>query len=181
MPKIFSYLFGLSNGVFYIVKKYEVMQGDIKSCPDCYSTKFVKHGFVNGFQRYLCKRCFYKFTVPKKGKSIKQDYVIKTLQLYLEGLSNRDIDRFMGVNHVTVKNWAAKYLNKIDQIEIIANGSYFEKVDKLCSYKGGKKTVYNSGIFLTGLGNGNLVIIKSKDAASAEITAGNKNTPPPEV
>ena len=136
------------------------MDYDINSCPNCYGTKFVKHGFVNGLQRYWCKECSYKFTVPKKGKSIEQEYVIKTLQLYLEGLSNRNIDRFLGVNHVTVKNWAAKYLNKIDQIDIIYNGSYFEKVDMLCSYKGGKRIVYESGILFTGVGNENLVIIK---------------------
>jgi hypothetical protein len=39
------------------------------------------------------------FTVHKIGKKIDDYYVTKALQLYLEGLSYREIERIIGVSH----------------------------------------------------------------------------------
>jgi transposase len=35
--------------------------------------------------------------------------VIKALQLYIEGVSLREIERLIGVSHVSVMNWVKKY------------------------------------------------------------------------
>ncbi len=45
----------------------------------------------------------------KLGKQIDSYYVIKALQLYLEGISYREIERLLGVSHVSVMNWVRKY------------------------------------------------------------------------
>ena len=49
------------------------------------------------------------FTVKKLGKQIDDYYVTKALQLYLEGLSFREIERIIGVSHVTISSWIKKY------------------------------------------------------------------------
>jgi hypothetical protein len=82
---------------------------EIKICPKCNSENIVKSGIVNKKQRYFCKSCQYNFTVPKLGKSIDPYYVIKALQLYIEGISCREIERILGVSHVSVMNWVKKY------------------------------------------------------------------------
>jgi transposase-like protein len=81
----------------------------MKFCPQCQSDKIVKSGIVNDRQRYKCKSCNYFFTVNKLGKKIDQYYVTKALQLYLEGLTYREIERILGISHVSVMNWVKKY------------------------------------------------------------------------
>ena len=60
-------------------------------------------------QRFKCKQCGYHYTVAKVGKEINSYYVIKALQLYMEGVSYREIERLLGVSHVSVMNWVKKY------------------------------------------------------------------------
>ena len=80
-----------------------------KTCPNCASQQCIKSGIVNERQRYKCKKCNYYFTVEKMGKQIDSYYVNKALQLYLEGLTYREIERILGVSHVSVINWVKKY------------------------------------------------------------------------
>ncbi len=79
------------------------------ACPKCKSEKIAKSGVVKGRQRYRCKECNYFFTVLKEGKNIDPYYVIKALQLYIEGVTLREIERILGISHVTVMNWVKKY------------------------------------------------------------------------
>ncbi len=78
-------------------------------CPRCFSEEIIKSGFVKGKQRYRCKKCAYFFTVQKMGRQVDPYYVVKALQLYLEGLSYREIERLLGVSHVSVMNWVKQY------------------------------------------------------------------------
>lgn len=82
---------------------------DLDSCPNCGSAKYIKSGVIDNRQRYRCKNCNYYFTVNKLGKKIDDYYVNKALQLYLEGLTYREIERILGVSHVSVINWVKKY------------------------------------------------------------------------
>jgi transposase-like protein len=81
----------------------------IEACPNCGSDHYVKSGIINGRQRYRCKKCSYHFTVNKLGKKIDDYYVNKALQLYLEGLTYREIERILGISHVSIMNWVKKY------------------------------------------------------------------------
>lgn len=81
----------------------------LKSCPNCSSDEYVKSGVVNDKQRYKCKKCNYNFTVNKLGKKIDDYFVNKALQLYLEGLSYREIERILGISHVSILNWVKSY------------------------------------------------------------------------
>lgn len=78
-------------------------------CPKCKTQDVVKSGTAKGKQRYKCRPCNYNFTVMKEGKSIDPYYVIKALQLYIEGVTLREIERILGVSHVSVMNWIRKY------------------------------------------------------------------------
>jgi len=78
-------------------------------CPRCDAYQVVKSGIVQQRQRFKCKKCNYYFTVSKVGKQIDNYYVIKALQLHIEGVSYREIERLLGVSHVSVINWVKKY------------------------------------------------------------------------
>lgn len=79
------------------------------SCPRCNEDITTKSGVVKGRQRYSCKSCHYNFTVDKLGKQIDSYYVIKALQLYIEGVPYREIERLLGISHVSVMNWVKKW------------------------------------------------------------------------
>ena len=127
-------------------------------CPKCQNYDVVKSGVVKGRQRYNCKGCHYFFTVFKDGKNIDPYYVIKALQLYIEGLTYREIERILGISHVSVMNWVKKYNIKapenyeyrptykvLNHTELI---EYFKETDSLKS----------SGCMITELGDKFMVI-----------------------
>ena len=100
---------------YYIYGKILYMKN---ICPKCDSQKTIKSGVLNDKQRYKCKSCGYHFTVNKIGKQIDKYYVTKALQLYLEGLTYREIERVLGVSHVSVINWVKKYgLSKVENTD----------------------------------------------------------------
>ena len=76
-----------------------------EACPKCKQSNLSRAGLVRGRQRWKCSTCHYHFTVEKIGKQIDSNLVTKALQLYLEGLSYREIERILGVSHVSVSNW----------------------------------------------------------------------------
>lgn len=78
-------------------------------CPKCDSEIVVKSGVIKDRQRFKCKNCNYYFTVSKIGKQVDNHTVIKALQLYIEGISYREIERLLGISHVSVMNWVKKY------------------------------------------------------------------------
>jgi transposase-like protein len=88
---------------------------DVKSestsnnCPKCHDGRRVKAGIVQERQRYRCKNCGYHYTVQKAGKRIDDYYVTKALQLYVEGVSYREIERLLGISHVSVMNWVRAF------------------------------------------------------------------------
>lgn len=79
------------------------------ACPKCNSTEATKSGVINERQRFRCRPCGYHYTVAKVGREVDSYYVIKALQLYIEGVSYREIERLLGVSHVSVMNWVKKY------------------------------------------------------------------------
>lgn len=82
---------------------------DDKKCPKCSSFSIIKSGIIKDKQRYKCKDCAYFFTVDKIGKEIDSYFVVKALQLYLEGVSFRESERILGISHVTISNWVKRY------------------------------------------------------------------------
>ena len=94
----------------------------------------------------------------KEGKSIDPYYVIKALQLYLEGVTLREIERILGVSHVSVMNWIRKY-----NIKAPENFDYRPTYKvlthpELVSFFASKESLKASGCVITELGDKFMVI-----------------------
>ena len=127
-------------------------------CPRCDHENVVKSGIVNNKQRFKCKRCSYFFTVSKLGKRIDNYIVIKALQLYIEGVSYREIERLLGISHVSVSNWVKKYRISAPKntdyrptYSILTHSELAEKMTDVNFLKG-------SGMMLTELGDKYMMI-----------------------
>lgn len=125
----------------------------MRSCPNCQSEKNVKSGVIKGVQRYKCKDCGYYFTVNKLGKRIDSYYVNKSLQLYLEGLSYREIERLLGVSHVSVMNWVKKYNIKRPENTQYHPSYKILNHKELSEYFSSKESLKGAGVVVTELGD----------------------------
>jgi len=125
----------------------------VQSCPKCQENNIVKSGIIKDRQRYLCKKCNYYFTVNKLGKKIDDYYVTKALQLYLEGISYREIERIIGVSHVTVSNWVKAYkVKKPSQTDYHPTYKIFNHLE-LVEYLKSKQNLSGAGMIITELGD----------------------------
>ncbi len=127
-------------------------------CPNCSSEKSTKSGVIGGRQRFRCKGCGYHYTVAKKGKGIDDYYVNKALQLYLEGLSYREIERVLGVSHVSVINWVKKYrIKRPSQTKLHPNYEILS-APELTDYFANPAAIKGAGVIVTELGDKFMVI-----------------------
>ncbi len=90
------------------------MQDNHIRCPKCNSHHFVKAGFVNGRQRYLCKECGLHFTINNKGVDAETKRL--AVHLYLEGMGFRAISRITGVSDVAIAKWINPMKNGLNPI-----------------------------------------------------------------
>lgn len=125
----------------------------IDLCPNCGSDQYIKSGIVNKRQRYKCKKCNYFFSVNKIGKKIDDYYVNKSLQLYLEGLTYREIERILGISHVSIMNWVKKY-----NIKRPYNSNYHPtykilSASELGDYFQNAENIKGAGVIVTELGD----------------------------
>lgn len=125
----------------------------IDLCPNCNSDQYIKSGIINNRQRYKCKSCGYFFSVNKLGKKIDDYYVNKALQLYLEGLTYREIERILGISHVSIMNWVKKY-----NIKRPNNSNYHPtykilNASELSNYFQDTQKLSGAGVIITELGD----------------------------
>ncbi|MBF7092295.1 helix-turn-helix domain-containing protein [Flavobacterium sp. ALJ2] len=89
----------------------------------------------------------------KIGKKIDEYYVTKALQLYLEGLSFREIERIIGVSHVTISNWIKAYnIKKPLQTNYHPTYKIFNH-SELIEYLNKKQLLSGAGMIITELGD----------------------------
>ncbi len=130
---------------------------DIK-CPKCDSFQVNKSGIIKERQRYKCKSCNYFFTVDKLGKRIDSYYVTKALQLYIEGLSYREIERLLGVSHVSVMNWIKQYnINRPQNSEYHPSYKILTH-DELIVYLSERGNLIGAGSIITEVGDKYMLI-----------------------
>jgi transposase-like protein len=122
-------------------------------CPKCSGTEAVRNGIINKRQRFRCRGCGYNFTVEKAGKSISSYYVVKALQLYIEGVSYREIERLLGVSHVSVMNWVKKYGIKAPENQNYHPTYKVFNHAELAAYMSKPENVAGSGMIVTELGD----------------------------
>lgn len=123
------------------------------TCPKCQQHNVVKSGIVKERQRFRCRDCNYYFTVKKLGKQIDDYYVTKALQLYLEGLSFREIERILGISHVTVSSWIKKYnISRPPHSEFHTTYKVF-KQNELLEFMQKEENIKGSGLIITEFGD----------------------------
>lgn len=127
-------------------------------CPKCQGEEVAKSGVVGGRQRYKCKNCKYHFTVSKLGKSIDKYYVIKALQLYLEGISLREIERILGISHVSVLNWVKQYGIKAPENTAYHPTYKVFSHEELVKFMASRDQIAGTGMIITELGDKFMVI-----------------------
>jgi len=130
----------------------------IRFCPKCRSSQLTKSGVVKERQRYRCKDCGYHFTVEKEGKAIDPYYVIKALQLHIEGVSYREIERILGVSHVSVMNWVRKYRIKAPENYDYRPTYRVLSLTELIAFVSIPSNLRNSGMMITELGDKYMMI-----------------------
>jgi transposase-like protein len=126
---------------------------DVLSCPKCQNSHVVKSGIIKERQRYLCKECKYYFTVNKLGKKIDDYYVTKALQLFLEGLSYREIERIIGVSHVSISNWVKEFKIKKPPHPNYHPTYKIFKHNELVEFLKNKEQLSGAGMIITELGD----------------------------
>jgi transposase-like protein len=86
-------------------------------CPHCHSHNTRKDGYQNGKQRFECKDC---------GRIFRESYDLKgyhpqvkkiCLEMYLNGLGFRGIERVTGVHHTTIMNWVKESAEDLSEDE----------------------------------------------------------------
>jgi transposase-like protein len=122
-------------------------------CPKCESLETARNGVLKGRQRFRCKNCGYNFTVDKLGKGISTYYVIKALQLYIEGVSLREIERLLGISHVSVMNWVKKYQIKIPEKNTYHPTYKILNHKELAEFYANRENLTGAGMIVTELGD----------------------------
>ncbi len=128
------------------------------ACPKCQNQKLIKSGVIKERQRFRCKQCSYSFTVLKEGKTIDPYYVIKALQLYIEGVTFREIERILGVSHVSVMNWVKKYNIKAPEHTDYRPTYKVLTHKELIDFFSDKESLKSAGCMITELGDKFMVI-----------------------
>ena len=127
-------------------------------CPKCQQQNVIKSGIVKERQRFRCRDCNYYFTVKKLGKQIDDYYVTKALQLYLEGLSYREIERILWISHVTISSWIKKYnITRPPHSEFHITYKVF-KQNELLEYMQHEDNIKGSGLIITEFGDKYMMI-----------------------
>lgn len=126
---------------------------EVKLCPRCKSLETVKSGVLNDRQRFRCKACSYHFTVNRLGKKIDDHYVVKALQLYIEGVSYREIERLLGISHVSVMNWVKQH-----GVQRPASSDYHPTYkilthEELSRYISSRCNIQGAGLIITEIGD----------------------------
>ena len=129
-----------------------------KECPKCKSEDRRKDGIIRERQRYLCKRCDYRYTVKKKDSKGSSKEIRKlALKLYLEGLGFRSIGRILGFSHVAVYYWIRAFGEEVVNLGESKDASIVE-IDEMHSYIGNKKNTVGYGLLLIDLENGSSIL-----------------------
>ena len=92
----------------------------MQKCPKCRDTRHVKNGIVRNKQRYKCKGCGCNYTQSSLSRTPLSER-IQCIELYLEGVGFRGIERLTGKSHVSVMRWVRKLGDRIED---------FKKCDK---------------------------------------------------
>ncbi|WP_457621076.1 IS1/IS1595 family N-terminal zinc-binding domain-containing protein [Persephonella sp.] len=85
------------------------MGGKKVRCPHCESERCVKNGKANGKQTYLCKDCYYRFTINATKRKYPFKIRREAVNLYKEGYTLTEISKKLNIKVQTIHHWVKKY------------------------------------------------------------------------
>jgi transposase-like protein len=125
-------------------------------CKHCNHWRLVKNGFVNGKQRYKCKKCNRNCRNGDNREKYGIDKRMKVLKWYLEGAGIRSISRMEGVSAPQIIEWIRGYAKiieaKIKETHLPEDARDIQiiELDELFSYCQKKLTKSMFGLLLIG-------------------------------
>jgi transposase-like protein len=115
----------------------------MRQCPHCERTdKQVKNGQTRaGSQVYKCKVCDRKYVPNPKAIGYERSVRQQAIRLVLDGNSQRQAARQIGVSHGTVTNWFKGYADALPEDLPGPEGAVeVAEQDELFTFIGHKKT-----------------------------------------
>jgi transposase-like protein len=115
----------------------------MKKCPHCADEKNqVKNGkTISGSQLYKCKICNRKYTPEPKYHGYDKAKREQAIRLVIDGSSQRQAARHVGVSHGTVANWFREYADNLPNGLPVPGGKVdVAEQDELFTFVGDKKT-----------------------------------------
>jgi transposase-like protein len=116
-------------------------------CPECSSTHIRKNGSRKGKQRYICADCQRQFlSVYEPLKGYSNDLKRECLELYLNGMGFRAIERVKHVHHTTIIYWVKQLGSRLPDTPAESNIPEVGELDELQTFVGSKKTKSGCGL-----------------------------------
>jgi transposase-like protein len=153
-----------------LLKKDLYKEKQIKCCPICDSSEYIKYGSYNGIQRYKCKDCGKTFskTTNSLWSYLKHSPSkwIEFVELMLEKKSLRFCAAKLNINLTTAFYWRHKVLNglNLESVDIKLKGDiYIGKTLIKENFKGCRNiiTSFRSNLWVVGArGVDDLMIVK---------------------
>lgn len=108
-------------------------------CPRCASTHTRKNGRQRGKQNYICVSCGRQFIDAYEPKGYSEDFKCECLEMYVNGLGFRAIERVKKVHHTTGINWVREISSALTDTPTRSEIPEVTEVDELETFIGKKK------------------------------------------
>ena len=119
-------------------------------CPRCGSTHIRKNGIKQGKQNHICAQCRRQFIDDYDApRTYSEEVKQHCLNLYVNGLGFRAIERVTGVHHTTVIYWVKTLGTQLADAPTISEIPKVGELDELETFVGAKKTKSGCGRRLT--------------------------------
>jgi len=115
-------------------------------CPHCHSTVIKKNGKRSSKQNHICAQCGRQFIDeydPPKGHS--QEFKWECLEMYLNGMGFRAIERVKEVHHTTVIYWVKQLGQQLPDAPLTSEIPEVAELDELETFVKSKKTKSGNG------------------------------------
>ena len=114
-------------------------------CPECQSTHIRKNGKKKGKQNHICVACGRQFIDQYDEVGYSDEFKRECLNLYLNGMGFRAIERVKKVHHTTVITWVKQVGTLLPNASDPDKTPEVGELDELQTFVGAKKTKSGSG------------------------------------
>lgn len=108
-------------------------------CPRCASTHIRKNGKKGSKQNHICVSCRRQFIDSYEKQGYSEEIKHECLEMYLNGLGFRAIERIKKVHHTTIITWVKKIGSELPKSPDYDEIPEITQVDELETFVGKKK------------------------------------------